>query len=119
MRNTYQNSSMIEANNSSDAPTYWSVWYLCMSCDVWYKILAPARTTIPTENANPKLKPNNAPTTIKPSDIKPPTIIPVLKNEKSFFDKKATAVNPLNKNNVIRAAWVKISKPPPEKNIAI
>ena len=63
-----------------------------------------ASATIPTENHNPRLKPNKTPATIRPSAMKKPTVNADLKNEKSIPVVKTMADRPVNNANVTIAA---------------
>ena len=67
---------------------------------------AAARKTIPTENHNPKSKPNNNPATIKPNAKNPPMIIMFFKNEKSVLVKNTTPDKPVKSANVKTAAYL-------------
>lgn len=112
MLNIYQNNSINDANKPKDAATYWSSLYLCTILEVWYNIDPEAKTTIPTLNHKPKLKPNNTPATINPKAIKNPIAKIDFKKEKSFFVKSTIAESPENKDKVRIAAWLRISAPP-------
>ena len=70
-----------------------------MRLEVWYNIAPAASIDIPTENHNPKSKPNKVPATINPIAIKKPIVSADFKKEKSFLVTNTTAVNPLKSDN--------------------
>ena len=72
MLKIYQNKSIKDANNHSEAATYCVSWYLFTILDVWYKIEPDAKTTIPTLNHSPRLKAKMVPAIMRPQGIQKP-----------------------------------------------